>query len=592
MRKTSMWVAACAAVTLALLAAPGAKASSHREAPLIAADPLADNLDLYAFRSPDNPGPITFVATFFPLEEPAGGPNFYRFGDDVLYTFHVDNNGDAKPDIDFNFRFSTTYQRQNTFLYNDGPITSLTDPHFNVRQFYSLSRVDYAGSHTHEGVLASNLPVPPANIGPASTPNYENLSNSAIQSLPGGIKVWCGQSDDPFFVDLGAVFDLLTIRPGAPGNAGGGKDAVAGYNCQTIVLQVPIANLTANGQMPAGVDDPNAIIGTWSTTSRQPMRVTGKRGQFIQRGPDNRWMEVSRLGMPLVNEIIIPLEDKDAWNSSEPVDDIQFLNYVQHPEPAALLHALYGLPQAPEPRVDLVATFLTGLDLLKNKPANVVPSEELRLNMMTPLAGSPSPLGALGGDVQGFPNGRRLADDIVDIELRAVAGVLEPLFGVNFNPPAIAGMLGDGVDANDLPFRTGFPYVALPHQGFANDKGVLFPPHAPILSGQVAAVRAAAHTDAFVRGATTDLAQNRPNPFGPVTQIRFSLATQQKATLRVYNVQGQAVRTLVDGALASGEHAVEWDGTNDSGAKTGPGLYFYRLSVGGQEIQKKMILAR
>ena len=590
---------------LGLGTAPGARASSHREAPLIAGDPLADNLDTYAFRSPNRPGTITFVGTWFPLEEPAGGPNFYRFGDDVRYTFYVDNNGDARPDIGFHYRFHTTYQRKNTFLYNDGPITSLTDPHFNVRQTYTLTRTDYAYGHAvREVVLGSNLPVPPANIGPKSTPNYAGLSNAAIHELAGGYRSWAGQSDDPFFVDLGAVFDLLTIRNGAPGNTGGGKDAVAGYNCQTIALQVPIAALTPGGTMPANADDPHAIIGMWSVSSRRGLSVLGRGGEGDEDGQGQNeqswrggsgWREVSRLGMPLVNEVVIPLEDKDTWNSSEPKDDAQFLSYVQHSEVAGLLNLLYGLPVPPEPRNDLVSVFLTGIDLrglgvpLTNKPANVVPSEMIRLNMMTPVAAQPNAFGALGGDVQGFPNGRRLSDDVVDVELRAIAGVLEPLFGSSFTPPAIAGMLGDGVDANDLPFREGFPYVALPHEGFANAKGVLFPVHPPAAASHLGTMSLPNVKPAAVR---TDLAQNSPNPFAPSTRIHFSLAAGGAVSLKIYDVQGREVRTLLDGAAAAGEHDLVWDGANASGRPASAGMYFYRLVVGGQEIQKKMILAR
>jgi hypothetical protein len=484
-----------------------ALASSHREAPYISTDSQADNTDVYAFVSPDRPDTVTLIANFVPFEEPAGGPNFYKFGEDVLYEVKVDNNGDAEPDISYQFRFQTQVLNPNTFLYNTGTIDSLTDPDFNIRQTYTLTKVE-GGRST---VLGSNIPVPPNNVGPKSTPNYEALSNSAIWQT-GDIKVFAGQMDDPFFVELGGLFDLLTIRQ-LPGNAGGGIDGLKGYNTQSIALQVPITQLTRNKAVPANAQDPNAVIGVWSTASRESVRVLNvspaykapKQNQgnggwsgfganfpfgnnnpfggngngplagffkmFSMSGP---WVQVSRLGMPLVNEVVIPLLNKDVWNGSQPRDDAQFANYVTDPELGRLLKGLYNIqvpPQGPfgsaDQRDDLIAIFLTGIPNL-NQPANVKPSEQIRLNVAIQPTANPNPLGVVAGDNQGYPNGRRLADDVTDISIKAVAGAAYPLFHPTFTPDPLAAQLGDGVNANDKPFRTAFPYLALPGSGFAS----------------------------------------------------------------------------------------------------------------------------
>lgn len=438
-------------------------ASSHREAPLISSDPVADNTDVYAFVSPDAPSTVTFVACFIPFESPDGGPNYFQFGDDVLYQIYVDNNGDSKPEITWQFTFKTTVQNPGTFLYNTGPISSLTDPNWNVRQTMTVTQVDAKGST----VLGSNLPTPPVNIGPKSTPSYDALANAAISALSNGAKVFAGQRADPFFVDLGSVFDLLTIRK-LPGNAGGGVNALAGYNVHAIVLQVPISAITANGSTPTDPKDPNAVIGTWSTASRKTASVLSAGAAPSESG---NWVQISRLGMPLVNEVVIPLGKKDLWNGSKPSDDAQFLSYVTDPEPARLLKALYNIQVPPTPRDDLVAIFLTGIKGL-NMPANVTPCEQLRLNVAIPPSASPNRMGVLGGDLQGYPNGRRLLDDVTDISLNAVAGAAYPLFHQGFTPDPLAGKLGDGVDGPDKPYLTSFPYVASPYRGYEYSAGV------------------------------------------------------------------------------------------------------------------------
>jgi hypothetical protein len=437
------------------LGAPPTGASSHREAPLISQDPVADATDLYAFVSPDNPDTVTLIANYYPMEDPAGFPNFYRFGDDVVYRINIDNNGDAVEDIFYQWDFDTEIVNPNSFLYNSGPIDALDSPNLNVRQTYTLSE-GRGGTLTE---IASGLMTPPVNVGPKSTPDYEALASDAIAKVGDGITVFAGQRDDPFWVDLGGVGDLLTIRQ-LPGNAGGGVDDLAGLNVQSLAIQVPIEQLTSDGAAPTDGAAADAVIGVWTTALRPSTLVFGPGTQTAS----GDHIQISRLGMPLVNEVVAPLGAKDLFNSSHPGDDAQFLGAVTDPEIAKLLNLLYGdaLVAVPESgRDDLVQVFLTGVPGL-NQPANVTPSEMLRLNVAVAPSQTENPLGVIGGDNSGFPNGRRLGDDVVDVELRVAAGFL---LGEEFQNGA-NGQLGDGVPANDVPFLTQFPYVGTPHQGF------------------------------------------------------------------------------------------------------------------------------
>jgi uncharacterized protein DUF4331 len=463
----------CLLAALGVLVPLPVRASSHREAPLISQDPSADNTDLYAFVSPDRPGTVTIVANYVPLEEPAGGPNFNKFGDDVLYAINVDNDGDGEEDVSYRFRFKTTIRNPDTFLYNTGPITSLDDPHWNMPQTYTVARVE----HGNTTLLGSGLPTPPVNVGPRSTPNYDALAAAAVRDLSDGTKVFAGQRDDPFFVDLGSIFDLAGLRPfnGAhllPLDPGPGIDGVGGYNVHTIALQVPIERLTRDHRLPTGPDDPKAVIGIYASASRRKVRILRDDTDQSQAP----WVQVSRLGEPLINEVIIPLGKKDLWNRSDPADDSQFVGFYRTPELAADVNALYpSLPPArTSGRDDLVLILLTGVPLPGGHNLNFTGSTQadlLRLNMAiapTHPVGAGDPLGVLNGDLAGFPNGRRLEDDIVDIELRAVAdgygSLLHSLFGLPNNSPN--NQVGDGVNANDLPFLPQFPYLATPHVGY------------------------------------------------------------------------------------------------------------------------------
>ena len=451
--------------------APALLASSHREAPAISQDPSVDNTDLYAFRSPDQPNTVTIIANYNPLEEPTNAPNFYRFADAAIYEINIDNDGDAKPEIVYRFQFRTDVRDLSTGLYNTGPVLSLNSPNLNERQFYTVTRIE----HGHETSLGE-FQVAPANIGPKSTPGYASLADSAIFTLPGGNgRVFAGPRDDPFFVDIGAIADLLTLRPlqelhKVPPVAGAtrGINSLAGYNVHTIALQIPITNVTTTGKMPMSPTDKGSIIGLWATASRGSITTSADGHRRITGAK-----QVSRVGMPLVNEVVISRKYKDAFNSLEPSGDAplfksaeDFRNLVLDAELPKLMHKLYGVDVPPAPRNDLMQAFLTGLPG-KNMPPNVVPAEMLRLNLGVPVtpADQVSRFGALAGDLGGFPNGRRLADDVVDIELRVAAGVLVPGYDKAPN-----NQLTDGVDTNDKDFLTAFPYLALPRSAFENPK--------------------------------------------------------------------------------------------------------------------------
>jgi Domain of unknown function (DUF4331) len=430
---------------------PGASlASSHREAPLLAADPQVDNTDVYAFVSPNKTTSTTLVSLWNPFEYPAGGPNFYSFAPGVHYDINIDNSGDGVADITYRWIFTNHYRNPETFLYNTGQVTSLTDPDLNFYQTYDLQRITKSGTKT----VLSDAIAAPSDVGNVSMPDYDALMKSANYAITPRGQSFAGQSDDPFFLDL-RVFDLLygaALTPPKCLFKEGCNDSLAGYNVQALALQVP-----SNDLARAGNAKTHPVIGVWSTAERQSTRVENGDGTQTFSGP---FVEVSRLGMPLVNEVVIPVGKKDFWNSTQPKDDLNnFGSYILDPEVPKLVEAIYGIPAPATPRNDLVEVFATGIPGL-NQLDTVTPSEMIRLNMSIPVCNPGScskysDLGVIGGDLAGYPNGRRLADDVIDITLQVAEGELVG------NP----NDLNDGVNANDVPFESSFPYLAEPHSG-------------------------------------------------------------------------------------------------------------------------------
>jgi len=549
------------------------EASSHREAPLIANDPLADNTDLYAFRSPNDTNTITIIANYVPLQLPQGGPNYASFGENIRYEIHIENDGTAGDDITYRFTFSKVNQDPSTFF-------NIRLGQENLKTTYKAEKSINGGAFT---TIANNGIVPPANIGPRSisspvglnAASYDDLITSAIlnASGSGGEKIYCGPSDDPFFVDLGAIFDLGAVRP-----AGEARDGVGHKNVHTIALKIPISTLQKNGQpvtSAANILDSDFIIGVWASASRQQLQTLDENG--ANPGNSGAWVQVSRLGMPLTNEAVIPLGDKDKWNSLTPytedpameayftnpelalyMDDSQFGGAVPGFAPLRVqrnslqgfdfgngqdgLYSLLGSPAVAgtaldafgayllrpnAPRsVDILPIFHTGVPnlipyqlatgkagnpLAAGKPFinNFLPTfgDMLRLNMAVPITYRNSPdfssegivaaavLGLTDArfntttdlqfipNMDGFPNGRRLEDDVTRIELQAVSGVALAAIGLWYddyiagspNPvtPKLVNVLSftTGVENNDTTFKNNFPFVQAPWSGYANQSG-------------------------------------------------------------------------------------------------------------------------
>jgi hypothetical protein len=460
-------ILSCALLALVGVGFGPLRASSHREAPLISQDPLADNTDVYAFVSPERPNKVVLISNFIPLQFPSSGPNFWRFDDNVLYEIMVDNTGDAVEDITYQFRFRTETRNPGTFLYNTGVVTSFDDPDLNVRQFMTITRVVGPRRTGAATVLAENLPVLPANVGVTSFPDYSGPIGTGVQTLANDIRAFAGPRDEGFYVDLGATFDLLQLRSLVSGR-GASIDSLAGFNVSTIALEVPITQLTRNGVQPTVVADPNATIGVWSTASRQAVTTRTAGGQTHS----GNFVQISRLGNPLVNEVVIPVSTKDAFNGLEPTGDAAALSFVTNPLLPPLMTALFGVSTPPTPRNDLVTIFLTGIPGLNQIGTSPRPSEMLRLNTAVPPSSRPHRLGVLGGDLAGFPNGRRVGDDVVDIALQAMAGAT-PLTPEFVRAPNSS--LGDGVNGNDRPYLDRFPYLASPSTGRDNSGGPTIP---------------------------------------------------------------------------------------------------------------------
>ena len=450
MRKLSIG----AALVAVAIAVPLSIGSSHREAPNISLDPTADNTDTYAFTAKDAPGALTVVANWIPGEVPANGPNFFRFDDRARYYIHVDNTGDGKPDVSYRFVFDSKVN-PDSYLQAFPGVESINDPKLYQRQTYDIIRETYGRDGVKAKRIANNLPVAPSYAGPKTFPNYPNVAGGAVRNLPGGGKVFAGQRDDPFFVDLGAVFDAANLRA-ATGNAGEGKDDLSGFSIHAIVLQIPEAKVTKNHKSVSGADASNAVVGVWSTTERKRIEVTNADFDS-NKGSKGKWVQVSRLGVPLVNEVVIPAGDKDKFNRTRPHNDAaNYGKYVVEPELAKILNALFDIGAPETDRTDIVQALLQGLPGLNQQTNNPLPVDTLKLNLGVPPAETENRFGVIGGDNAGFPNGRRLGDDVVDIELQVVAGFLKG----NMVP------LGDGVDRNDKPFLPVFPYLPGPTSGF------------------------------------------------------------------------------------------------------------------------------
>ena len=719
-------VVALVALTLAIVTGRQTTvASSHREAPLISNDPLADNTDLYAFRAPDDVNTVTIVANYIPLELPEGGPNYADFGENIRYEIHIKNKtsvtalGYAKDDITYRFTFKQTNEDPTTFF-------NIRLGKRNLKTTYKLEKSTNGGGSFV--TIISNGVVPPANIGPRSIEGgaglgttYDALTASAITTASTGEKVFCGPRDDPFFVDLGGIFDLGQTRSqfgSDPSNPNIARDAVAGFNCHAIVLQIPINMLQKDGKsvsQASSILDPDFVIGVWASASRQKVSVMREKGKgVITSGP---WIQISRLGMPLTNEAVIPIGDKDYWNSVTPysVDEQEFIGeYFANPELALYmddskfggavpaLSALrvqsqsfpavgvipgysapgfdfrnghdgayaatkisgidftgtaFAVPVQPglvgpgQPRlVDIfpifyfgvpnvipyqLATGKTGGPLSAGKPFihNFLPitndvgklygGDMLRLNMATPVTPRSTDeytkyarmgliraavLGLVAAPyntntnvesiphMDGFPNGRRLEDDVTTIELQAVGGLVLAAVGLPFDdatsanysdlasPKLVAELTYNaGPTKNDVPLSFTFPYLANPHRGYdyVKELTVASPPPATTQHIQKDFLGLS-----VPKVFTVD--QNYPNPFNPSTQIKYHLSTPDVVTLKVYNSIGQEVATLVNGEQNAGTHTAAWNAANIAS-----GTYYYSLIVGGELVAtKKMMLVR
>jgi hypothetical protein len=469
MRKLSIG----AALVAVAIAVPLSIGSSHREAPNISLDPTADNTDVYAFTAKDAPDALTVVANWIPGEVPANGPNFFRFDDRARYYIHIDNTGDGRQDVSYRFEFDSKVN-PDSYLQAFPGVESINDPKLYQRQTYDIIRETHrSNGRTKERRIARNLPVAPSYAGPKTFPDYSAVARGAVKDLPGGGKVFAGQRDDPFFVDLGAVFDAANIRD-LTGNKGSGRDDLSGFSIHSVVLQVPERKVTKNREAVSSPDARNAVVGVWSTTERRRLEVTNADFDS-NKGSKGKWVQVSRLGNPLVNEVVIPAGDKDKFNRTRPHKDAaNYGKYVLEPELAKILNALFDIGAPETDRTDIVQALLQGLPDLNQQRNNPVPVDTLKLNLGVPPAETENRFGVIGGDVAGFPNGRRLGDDVVDIELQVVAGFLKG----NMVP------LGDGVDRNDKAFLPVFPYLAAPTSGFDSNPSDRFEPaHEPTPAG-------------------------------------------------------------------------------------------------------------
>jgi Domain of unknown function (DUF4331) len=495
-------VARLGAIALLCAALP-AFSSSHREAPFITGQPKVDGTDLYMFRSYEagRQDFVTILANYQPFQDPQGGPNFYMFDPNALYEIHIDNNGNGVEDMTFQFKFKNTSKdaalpvggkQVKIPLINSGPISGVNPNTLNVRETFTVDLVRggrrsgtrsgaTAGPLTNAAGGATTFDKPVDHIGEkvfGAAPAYHNYSAQHVYNvnIPGCTtpgKVFVGQRKEPFYIAVGKIFDLFNLNPLGP-EVGGNNNDLEAKNVSTLAMELPISCLTAGG-------DP--VIGAFTTASLRQARLingnppTGLNKATLEGGG---WTQVSRLGMPLVNEVVIGLADKDKFNASKPTGDAQFLDYVTNPVLPTLIESLFPTAKAPTnfPRTDLVAAFLTGIKGV-NQPLKVVPSEMLRLNtsIAPKAAGAQNPLGVAAGDNAGFPNGRRPADDVVDLSLRVAMGALCALtgtadtLGVGCKPsdaPAGTAALTDGVRKTDANYFNFFPYLTTPIPGNFN----------------------------------------------------------------------------------------------------------------------------
>ena len=499
-------------VAALMVVPPSTFAASHREAPITALDRTADITDFFAFVSYDNPNAVTFIMNVDPLLEPGNGPNYFPFDDNILYQIHIDNTNTALDNVVFNFRFQTEIRAPNLFQGFAGALSGINAPAdspapvapgtpiippaitaldgpgaagLSLRQRYTVTMVNNGVSTPLTNSTGNPLFAVPSNVGPRTMPNYPALAAQGIYSLGSGVRVFAGTVDDPFYIDLGAAFDTFNLRAGAfPSGVPGvltpaqdandstnfSSDTVSGYNVNTIAIEVPIAMLTRTGTKVAATD-PAATIGSWGTTSRPRITIRNSPNPALNAG---EFRQVQRMANPLINELIIGTGFKDTWSMSRPVDDSQFANFDLDPLLARVLNAAYealfgagALPIPTPPRTDL-------LPLVTYAPPIAAPgttagpiADLLRLNTGVPPtpAASRRRLAVLAGDNAGYPNGRRVSDDVTDISLRVVVGgVLVP--SAPFNSPSFIGrFLGDGVNTNDVPYQETFPYSAFAQSG-------------------------------------------------------------------------------------------------------------------------------
>ena len=697
-------------------------ASSHREAPLISVDPLADNTDLYVFRSPDDTNTVTIVANYVPLELPEGGPNYSSFGEGIYYEIHIKNQtsvgplGTAADDITYRFTFSQTNEDPSTF--------------FNIRLGQQNLKTTYIAEKSTDGgnsfvTIVSNGVVPPNNIGPRSieggvglSTTYSALVQDAIIIASTGEQIFCGPRDDPFFVDLGGVFDIGETRSeygSDPSNSNYARDAVAGFNTHSIIMQIPISNLQKDGYsvgQATSILDPDFVIGVWASASRQMITTLSPTGEKpTYSGP---WIQVSRLGMPLINEVIIPIGEKDHWNAVTPysVDEQSFIEYFSNPELALYMDdsqfgtavpaleplriqtmsypgigiipgytmpgfdfrnfkdgawAITQLDPPPDltgtafavnlnvgligqgqPRlVDIyplyyfgvpnlipyhLATGKTGGPLSAGKPFihNFLPitddngtlygGDMLRLNMATPVTerGTEEYIqnafegliraAVLGLTVapynttadlefiphmDGFPNGRRLEDDVTTISLQAVGGLVLAAIGLPFDdavepdysdlasPMLVAELTYNaGPTQNDIGLSYDYPFLVDPHRGFDYVKSLTA--SAP---GTVVSIGTDPLGLSIPKGFI--LEQNYPNPFNPSTTISYHVAEESHVILKVFDSLGQEVSTLVNNDQSPGIYEINWNAS-----ALASGTYFYRLEIGNEVVTKKALLLK